>query len=675
DDQGLRQLIWAPMSWSNPTEDDGATCLPPHQNIYEMCPEPYYGGGGMAIWPDIDFDDPLSPIQDAFTSFSSAIGYLQGLSDLDPPLSAYGNGIKIAVLAESAWLQEYTLFGQLQGGEHADLTGVMIEEVEDENGDVSEVMLDFSDPRATARGTAVLGVIAATNNGFGVTGMSHEAETTFFPTRSGMGGSSISRLEDAFLAALGYLGPGDVMVLAYEPDGGSILFDPASESLLELAAAQQGITIIVPAGDRQEDVSGPPPITGIENITVVGAATPGSNGEYLRWWSSNYDGVNDTVGTFVAGVPNLCGWGGGVVTTGGNANLTLLTVQDAIDIDTTTGEYTLSKIGKEYSFTNDFGANLDGTVAAAAQVGAAAANLQGFCKEWFGNFLKPEKVQDFMWQTALVGTTGDTPAGMNNPPPANAGTGGQQGIFTWDLDEVNAGNPRSVGRMPQLGRLLQAITSDLPDDDDFLTIECKEGLVDVAVITGDSLDPLDPLRIVEALTEAGDDRWLVVSSVRAGPGSVGMPQNNSISDPGQWAGLSADYPWNREITDIICAFQTPTGSYAGPGFSIAVWRDWLTFGGQFFVKIYDFEKNHWRDFEGDMLPADSGEFVAPPFNGTPLGFQRYVVDDIVCGDDDDLTTAQYFIRVMTQNDLDDHSIWRLDKVEVRDVLSPRPPEP
>ncbi|MDP6889737.1 MAG: hypothetical protein QF471_00275, partial [Phycisphaerales bacterium] len=249
----LRQLIWAPMSWSDPELDDGTTCLPPHQNIYEMCPEPYYGGGGMAMWPDINFEslDPLSPVQEAFTSFSSAIRYLQELSGLDPPdppleLSAYGNGIKIAVLAESAWLQEYTLFGQPQGGIHADLTEVKIEEVEDEIGDVSEVRLDFSDPRATARGTAVLGVIAATNNGFGVTGMSHEAETTFFPTRSGVGGSSINsinRLEDAFLAALGYLGPGDVMVLAYEPDGGSILFDLASESLLELAAAQQGITI------------------------------------------------------------------------------------------------------------------------------------------------------------------------------------------------------------------------------------------------------------------------------------------------------------------------------------------------------------------------------------------------------------------------------------------------
>jgi hypothetical protein len=67
--------------------------------------------------------------------------------------------------------------------------------------------------------------------------------------------------------------------------------------------------------------------------------------------------------------------------------------------------------------------------------------------------------------------------------------------------------------------------------------------------------------------------------------------------------------------------------------------------------------------------------VAPPFYGTPTGFQRYVTT-VNCGDEEDpLEIAQYFIRVMTQNDLEDHSVWRLDKVEVRDVLSPRPPEP
>ncbi|MBT5657737.1 MAG: hypothetical protein HOI89_08155, partial [Phycisphaerae bacterium] len=663
----LRQLIWAPLSWSNPTLDDGATCMPAHQNMYEMCPEPYYGADGLAQWPDINLDSDIAQTQEAFTSFTAAVRYLQELSDLDPPtpplaLNAYGAGIKIAVLAEAAWLQEYDLFGRTLGAVHQDLQNVILED---------DVYMDFTDPVATARGTAVLGVLAAADNGFGVTGLSHEATTTFYPTRGTEGSPGIgttSRLEDAFVSALDPvlgLGPGDVMLLAYTPASGqTIVNDLASQPFINLAVSM-GITVVVPAGDQQADVGEPPALPGLEGVIVVAASTPAKDDQYLRWWSSNYT-TTDTVtaGAVTPGLPNLCAWGGGVVTTGGNANLTTLTVQDAIDLDAETGEYSLTSIGKEWSFTNDFGANLDGSIAAASQIAAVVANLQGFSKEWYGAVLNPGKTQDFLWESATYGPEiGGYPAGRGGIGPANAG----DNIYTWDLDEVNAAEPRCVGRLPQLGRLLQQFTSALPDEDDFWEFGCQTGLVGAYPITGTILDGgIDP-----AVTlRDPDDIWLVIQSERSGPGSVSMPANAGVT------GINGFYPWNREITDILCTFQTTSGSYVGPEFGILTIRDWLDFAGQFFVKIYDFDRGAWRDFQFEYLPSEVPEYIATPFPGTPTGFQRYLSHQSTnCPEEVADDYSRYYIRIMTQNDLEDHSTWRLDFVDVIGMISPRPPQP
>ncbi|MBT4767265.1 MAG: hypothetical protein HOO04_02770 [Phycisphaerae bacterium] len=666
-DQALRQLIWAPFSWSDPTLDDGATCMPAHQNMYEMCPEPYYGADGLAQWPDINLDSDIAQTQEAFTSFTAAVRYLQELSDLDPPtpplaLNAYGAGIKIAVLAEAAWLQEYDLFGRTLGAVHQDLQNVILED---------DVYMDFTDPVATARGTAVLGVLAAADNGFGVTGLSHEATTTFYPTRGTEGSPGIgttSRLEDAFVSALDPvlgLGPGDVMLLAYTPASGqTIVNDLASQPFINLAVSM-GITVVVPAGDQQADVGEPPALPGLEGVIVVAASTPAKDDQYLRWWSSNYT-TTDTVtaGAVTPGLPNLCAWGGGVVTTGGNANLTTLTVQDAIDLDAETGEYSLTSIGKEWSFTNDFGANLDGSIAAASQIAAVVANLQGFSKEWYGAVLNPGKTQDFLWESATYGPEiGGYPAGRGGIGPANAG----DNIYTWDLDEVNAAEPRCVGRLPQLGRLLQQFTSALPDEDDFWEFGCQTGLVGAYPITGTILDGgIDP-----AVTlRDPDDIWLVIQSERSGPGSVSMPANAGVT------GINGFYPWNREITDILCTFQTTSGSYVGPDFGILTTRDWLDFAGQFFVKIYDFDRGAWRDFQFEYLPSEVPEYIATPFPGTPTGFQRYLSHQSTnCPEEVADDYSRYYIRIMTQNDLEDHSTWRLDFVDVIGMISPRPPQP
>lgn len=639
----LHQLIWAPMSWSDPTLDDGSTCLPAHQNIYEMCPEPYYGGQGMAMWPDIDFasPDPVTPGLNAFASFSSGISYLDGVNP-DADLNAYGEGIKIAVLAEAAWLQEYTLFGVTRGAVHQDLLNVSIDSTLPDN-----FRFDFGNERATARGTAVLGVIAATDNGFGTTGLAHAADTRFFPTRGApVGAFPAQRLEDAFLAALDYLSPGDVMMLAYEPNTGTILNDPGSQGFLELAAAR-GISVIIPAGDQQADV-GVPDLLGVENLTIVGAATPGGGSNYLRWWSSNYFGDENTVTDYVPGVPNICAWGGGVVTTGGNANLTLLTVENAslygygpggaadplYGADPVTGEYALTTIGKRYSFTNDFGANLDGSVAAASQVAAVTANLQGFCKSWFGFALLPDKAQSVMWDTALVGISNAAPAGIQGDPPTNA-VGNPGGTYTWDLDEVNADEARSIGRMPQLGRLLNFITSNPPDDDDFNDdagddIECSgsPGLVDVTLAVGSlaqDSDPLDPSTL-----EMVDEYSLILTS------DVATPPNGGAA---------------RDLTEIHLTFRYKRDDIPDNDSGIQAERAGLSFNGEYNAGIFDFESGRWRDFQGQILPQDDGQYTAAPFPGAPSNFARYgnILDDENCPDD---PWYYFYVRIVTSSNTD-----------------------
>lgn len=631
----LRQLIWAPLSWSNPMLDNGTTCIPAHQNIYEMCPEPYYGADGLGIWPDIEFSQ-TTPVQEAFTSFASGVSYLSAVQP-SANLNAFGRGVKIAVLAESAWVQEYELFGQQRGAKHPDLGNVIVE---------PNVWLDFTDEQATARGTAVLGVIAASNNGYGVTGLAHEAETYFFPTRGtgtpGIG--SQERIEDAFFTALSTLDPGDVMVLAFEPIGNTIINDPRIRPFLEIAASF-GISIIIPAGDSQSSVGDPPDFAGIENITVVGAATPGKDGNYLRWWSSNYSEVN-TVDGFVAGAPNICAWGGGVVTTGGNANLTLLTVSGAEEVNQTTGEYKLTPLGKKWSYTNDFGANLDGTLAAAAQVAAATACVQGFSYDWFGQRLLPEVIQARMWSTALTGNSVDVPAGITGNGPANTG-----GLYTWDLDQVNADAPRSVGRMPQMGRLLQNLYEQGPSENEFGDNARPYSLISLDVITGTLINGT-----WFNVTIPGEDEWVSLRSERAGPGQV----DTLVEMPG-----SVYYPWQLDITDVMLTFEISQEAAIGADFGVISTRSGLDINGLYIVALFDFQRNAWREFQPDNLPTIDPDFLATPFPTAPPGLSRYL-------ELQDNGKHHLYCRILTRAIEPEPYIWYLDYAALQDLINPRP---
>ncbi|MCH2142841.1 MAG: hypothetical protein MK077_07580 [Phycisphaerales bacterium] len=447
DDSLIRDLVWAPFSWSDNSQWDYSadpSCIAPHQNIYGLLPGPYYSGDGLALYP---WDqDPTGSGVDPWESAATASQYLA--DTLGGQVGAFGRGVTVAVLGETAWLQERDVNGTTIGAVHRDLGNVVLE---------SGVDMPLEGPLAetqAARCTAVLGVIAATDNGFGVTGMAHQATTMFFPTESTTG----NRLEDAFMGALDTLQAGDVLLLAWQAISadGLVLNDPGVLTLVQLARAA-GITVIVPAGDRQQAVG---ITTEDAGIIIVGGVAPAAEDDYIRWWSSNYG--TDTTG-FTPGTVNISAWGGGVTTTGGNANLTLLAVPASHTEDALTREVTLTLNGRQQSYTNDFGSRLDGSVAAAAQITGVAAATQGVCQQLYGESLLAADLHARMYGTATF-YNGSDAGGLGPGFPTGYGGSGSPGApYTWDLSTVDDA-PANMGRMPQLGNLVRGLITDIPED-------------------------------------------------------------------------------------------------------------------------------------------------------------------------------------------------------------------
>ena len=551
----LRELIWAPFSWSDPALDTGTACVPAHQNIYEMCPGPYYRGNGLGVWPEVNPTTPQGLNIDTYSTWTQAMNDLEQASGVT--LNAYGEGVNIAVLAESAWLQAGTAFNP--GAVHEDLENVILE---GSAIGLPDITLDFTDPVATASGTAVLGIIAATANDFGVTGIAHDATTMFFPTRTLPSGSMApaERLEDAFFHAMSVLDVGDVMVLAFKGStaDGFLLNDPELLPLIELAAAG-GIHVIIPAGDNAQVLPTVGPFPGSGNVTVVGAAAPASEGNYIRWWSSNYSDTN-TVTAQTPLAPNLCAWGGGVTTTGGNANLTLLTIDDAATVDPLNGTYELTAEGRARSYTNDFGSQLNGSLAAAAQIAASSAAAQSFVRTWYGDPIFPAVLQDRMYTTATYGNGFGAPAGMAVTPG-----GGAQ--YTWDQNQVDP-EDRYVGRIPQLGDLLANLVDVIPEDDDFAE-EIPFRIIRMDVITGELLEGTRFSVAIEA-----DGEWAEFRSLNTGPGFATIP--TAVPAPGP-----IYYPYRRDIVDVMFTCQVSSEAIGGADFGVETTRGGPSVGGSY----------------------------------------------------------------------------------------------
>ena len=350
-------------------------------------PPTFYESQGLSLYGTLDPTGwggnaaQLTPT----TGLYSWSDFLLSLQESNGPagpnnIGAYGFGVNIAVLDTSAWIQEYTnAQGQVVGAVHEDLGNVLMEGPATGDEFVPMGFENFTyEPQ---RGTAVLGTIAATQNGFGTDGIALQANTMFFPVMKAQG--EVDREFSAWLTAMTHLKRGDILLATY-PGGGAtdnIWVDRGGERtilelLLGLTAALE-ISVILPIGDFGVQITG----TGVfpldalpSNALTVTGSMPSTLPK--RAWSSNYVSVQNTGFPITTAITPI-------TTTGGDCNLTRAAIQTTPDQPNDPPGY-ISRNMKQRSYTNNFGYLFDSSKAAAAQVAGVAACLQGLSMQWYG---------------------------------------------------------------------------------------------------------------------------------------------------------------------------------------------------------------------------------------------------------------------------------------------------
>ena len=319
-----------------------------------------YRGGGL----DLDKMEQLA------VSYSETSGSVARL---------HGAGVKIGVIdfAYDTDHEEFVCAAQVANsptGECAEL--YEIPRVIPEPGQTPYGNLPAAE---RGHGTAVLAMLVAGDNGFGVTGIAHEAQGYFFPAASVEQGF---RLQNAFVSMLLEFAGGDVCVvpLALAPDGGlgpnEIFSQPivtaAPYATLISVGSDIGILTVVPAGNSSAPVAAQP--DGIESqALVVAASMPGQVLKDLIYpfcWTTR-EFTRNVVSNFTTPeLPqaiDLFAWGSDVVTAGGIADL-------FVGASATKVSYS------RRAYTKSFG----GTSAASAMIGGAAAVLQSFAAQELG---------------------------------------------------------------------------------------------------------------------------------------------------------------------------------------------------------------------------------------------------------------------------------------------------
>ena len=251
-------------------------------------------------------------------------------------------------------------------------------------------------------GTAVLGEVAAIENGWGVTGIAYDAQFYVAGTWNG----AVWDVGGAIITALGTLGPGDIIIIEQQfvgPNGGTAYIPiewwlPWYNAIV--TAVGNGVIVVEAAGNGSQNLDDPIYSMGNsghwpflpENdsgaiIVGAGAAWPpfGSDVAGSRLWFSNYGSTVD-----------LQGWGEGVWTTGyGGA---------------------WSSEGVNLWYTSVFG----GTSSASPIVAGACALLESAYKDATGLVLTPSEVKQYLQETGWPQTSGTYPASQNIGPRPDA---------------------------------------------------------------------------------------------------------------------------------------------------------------------------------------------------------------------------------------------------------------
>ena len=297
-----------------------------------------------------------------------------------------GKTIKVGVVEHAAFIYAPNNRGALgldRPYKHEDLHGKVIVEPDP---DYAFIIIDGSLDQTGNHGTATLGIIGAidqnaagdpvsgqspwesTAEEVGMVGMAPDADLYFFSTATVSGTGTMDAIVRALDAGFG---PGDVLSFSIGPGGcGTLNNDLGAASMIQVATAS-GVTCCIAAGNDccNLETSG----TSIESgAIVVGAVFPGAGpvyNQYCRLPFSNYcQACTGDPTTWIGQEVHTSAWGTSVATLGGGSLF--------VGTDANT---------KNRSYQNDFG----GTSAAAPQVAAAVACLQGLAKMMWDIPLSP----------------------------------------------------------------------------------------------------------------------------------------------------------------------------------------------------------------------------------------------------------------------------------------------
>lgn len=303
------------------------------------------------------------PMQPSHAGVSSMRRGTPDFSDLQ--LYKYGDlgGDTIGIYAEYAW--ELGIKGE--GVKVADVELAWTFGHEDLAGSNFIEGLAVADYTFQEHGTAVAGVIFAKDNGFGVTGMAHEAEsfTCYSTTGEGPGQGRTA----AIGLAIEGLDAGDVLLYELQTTGGT---EPVGAPVdynqtiwdLTKAGTDAGVIICAAAGNGAQNLDSP---------LYRDYNKRGDNGSILVGAASHVGRHTMDFSTYGSRV-NLCGWGEWVTTTG-------------------------------YGMLHDGGPNakyclvFNGTSSATPVVASAAILVQSYAKKHLNKTLTPKEMRDLLVET------------------------------------------------------------------------------------------------------------------------------------------------------------------------------------------------------------------------------------------------------------------------------------
>jgi len=268
-----------------------------------------------------------------------------------------GAGVRIADI-EYAWINE-----------HEDLSNVFEEPLQEIPNDTLDRV--FGIGRAQAHGAAVLGVLGAESNAYGMTGLAPEAQLATYPEFTREAGS---RRAAAIVAAAADSAEGDILVLEMQTTGPGGDYGPAELSLPVWQAVKMatdaGLVVLAAAGNGAQDLDDPdyqPYLSrGDSGAIIVGAGSADASHRPLNF---------STYGARV----DVQGWGQEVASIG-------------------YGNLAIYGDDVRQSYTDRFG----GTSSATPVVAGVAALIQERARQILGRSLRSVELRDALVETGVA---------------------------------------------------------------------------------------------------------------------------------------------------------------------------------------------------------------------------------------------------------------------------------